>query len=116
MFSISHPGSNTYKAELTPIRYASRAFNPVDSHWDTVHQELFAIKKALDNCSYYILGCRIKVVTDIKENSHQFDMLLLLSILLSLLGTLFIRNSLPSNRLQITAVPMFLLSHQSSKT
>ena len=33
-----------YKGELRPIRYVSRAFNPVESRWDTVHQELLAIK------------------------------------------------------------------------
>ena len=54
-----------YKGELRPIRYASRAFNPVESRWDTVHQELFVIKWALDHCRPYVLGRRIKVVTDI---------------------------------------------------
>ena len=53
-----------FKGELRPIRYASRAFNPVESRWDTVHQELFAIKWALDNCHPYVLGRRIKVATD----------------------------------------------------
>ena len=53
-----------YKGELRPIRYASRAFNPVESRWDTVHQELFPIKWALDNCRPYVLGHHIKVVTD----------------------------------------------------
>ena len=53
-----------YKGELRPIRYVSRAFNPVESRWDTVHQELFAIKWALDHCRPYVLGHRIKVATD----------------------------------------------------
>ena len=52
-----------YKGELRPIQYASRAFNPVESRWDTVHQELFAIKWSLDHCHPYVLGRRIKVVT-----------------------------------------------------
>ena len=51
-----------YKKELRPIRCASRTFSPVESSWDTVHQELFVIKWALDNCRPYILGHRIKVV------------------------------------------------------
>ena len=53
-----------YKGELRPIRYASRAFNPVESHCDTVHQELFATKWALGHWRPYVLGHRIKVVTD----------------------------------------------------
>ena len=78
MFQFPHQSSNRYKGELRPIRYASSAFNPVESHWDTVHQELFAIKSALDNWSPYVLGCRIKVVTGVKENSDQFGILLVL--------------------------------------
>ena len=38
--------------------------NPVESRWDTVHQEFFVIKWDLDNCRPYVLGRRIKVVTD----------------------------------------------------
>ena len=56
--------AQSYKGELRPIRYASRAFNPVESHWDTVHQKLFAIKWDLGHCRPYVLGHCIKVVTD----------------------------------------------------
>ena len=59
-----------FERELRPIRYTSRDFNPVESRWDTVHQELFAIKWALDNCCPYVLGRRIKVVTD-DANLHR---------------------------------------------
>ena len=38
--------------------------NMDESRWDTVHQGLFAIKWAVDNCHPYALGHRIKVVTD----------------------------------------------------
>ena len=53
-----------YKGEIRPIWCASLAFNPVEFRWYTVHQELFAIKWALDNCRPYVLRRRIKVVTD----------------------------------------------------
>ena len=53
-----------YKGELRPIRYASGAFNPVESRWDTVYQELFAIKWASDNCRPDVLGRHVKVVID----------------------------------------------------
>ena len=52
------------KENSRPIRYASQAFYSVESRWDTVHQELLATKWALDNCLPYVLGRRIKVVTD----------------------------------------------------
>ena len=108
-FGFSPQSSNRYNGELRPIRYASRAFNPVESRWDTVHQELFPIKEALDKSCPYVLACSIKVVTDIKENSHQLGIPLMLLILLSLIGTLLIRNCLPSHRLLMTSVDMFWL-------
>ena len=42
----------------------SDQFGMLLRHWDTVHQELFAIKWALDNCHPNVLAPRIKVVTD----------------------------------------------------
>ena len=49
---------------LRQIRCASRAFNPVECHLDTVHQELLVIKWALDNYRPYVVGRLIKVVMD----------------------------------------------------
>ena len=50
--------------ELRPVRFASRAFSPTESRWTTMQQELFAVKWGLDQFRPYILGRRIKVVTD----------------------------------------------------
>ena len=41
-----------------------RAFNPAESRWTTMHQELFAVKWGLEQFRSYILGRRVKVVTD----------------------------------------------------
>ena len=50
--------------ELRPVRYASRAFTQNDTHWPTVHQELFAVKWAMEHFRPYILGHPVKVITD----------------------------------------------------
>ena len=52
------------EGKLKPIRFASRAFNAVESRWTTLQQELFAVKWGLEQFRPYILGRRIKVVTD----------------------------------------------------
>ena len=49
---------------LCPGRFASRAFTPAESRWTTMHQELFAVKWGLGQLRSYILGGRVKVVTD----------------------------------------------------
>ena len=49
---------------LRPVRFASRAFNPAESRWHTLQQELIAVKWGLENFRPYIVGWRIKVVTD----------------------------------------------------
>ena len=53
-----------YKNELRPVKYASRSFSPIESHWPTTHQELFAVKWGLEQFRPYVLGRKIKVVTD----------------------------------------------------
>ena len=50
--------------ELTPVRYTSRAFTQTESHWPTAHQELFAVKWAMEHFRPYILGHPVKVITD----------------------------------------------------
>ena len=41
---------------LRPVRFASRAFTPAESHRTTMHQELFAVKWGLEQFHSYILG------------------------------------------------------------
>ena len=50
--------------ELRPVRYASRAFTQTESHWSTAHQELFAVKWAMEHFRPYILSHPVKVITD----------------------------------------------------
>ena len=51
---------------LCLVRFAlPRAFTaPAESRWTTMHQELFAVKWGLEQFRSYILGRRVKVVTD----------------------------------------------------
>ena len=49
---------------LRPVRFVSQAFTPAESRWTTMHQELFAGKWGLEQFRSYILGWRVKVVTD----------------------------------------------------
>ena len=49
---------------LRPVRFAYRAFTPAESRWTTMYQELFAVKWGLEQFCSYILGRRVKVVTD----------------------------------------------------
>ena len=50
--------------QLRPVRFASRAFTPAESRWHTLQQELFAVKWGLEKFRPYILGRRVKVITD----------------------------------------------------
>ena len=49
---------------LRPVRFASRSFNPTESRWPTAHQELFAVKWALETFRHYLIGRKFKVITD----------------------------------------------------
>lgn len=49
---------------LRPARFASRAFTPAESRWTTMQNVLFAVKWGLEQFRPYILGRRVKVVTD----------------------------------------------------
>ena len=53
-----------HNGELQPIKIASRSFTPVEAHWPTTHQKLFAVKWSLDHFRQYILGRKLKVITD----------------------------------------------------
>ena len=50
--------------KLRPVKFSSRSFSPTESCWPTTHQELFAVKWGLEKYCLYILGRKIKVVTD----------------------------------------------------
>ena len=49
---------------LRPVRFASKAFTATESRWPTAHQELFAVKWALEQFRHYLIGRKFKVVTD----------------------------------------------------
>ena len=49
---------------LRPVKFASCSFTPTESRWPTTHQELFAIKWDLKRFHPYVLGRKLKVVTD----------------------------------------------------
>ena len=49
---------------LHPVKFASRSFTSTESCWPTTHQELFAIKWGLKHFRPYVLGRKLKVVTD----------------------------------------------------
>ena len=49
---------------IRPVRFASRAFNNTESRWETMHQELYAVKWRLEQFRPYVLGKRTKVITD----------------------------------------------------
>ena len=49
---------------LIPVRFASKAFTAAESRWPTAHQDLFAVKWALEQFRQYLIGCKFKVITD----------------------------------------------------
>ena len=49
---------------LKPIRFTSRAFSEIESHWHTMELELFAVKWAPEQFRPYVLGTKTKIVTD----------------------------------------------------
>ena len=49
---------------LRPVRFASKAFTATESRWPTAHQELFAVKWALEQFRHYLIGRKFKVITD----------------------------------------------------
>ena len=53
-----------YQGKLPPVKFASLSFNAMESHWPPTHQELFAVKWSLDQHRPYVLGRRIKIITD----------------------------------------------------
>ena len=53
-----------YQGKLRPVKFASRSFNATESRWPTPYQELSAVKWSLDQHRPYVLGRRIKIITD----------------------------------------------------
>ena len=49
---------------LRPVRSESRSFSTTESDWPTFHQELYAVKWALEQFRHYFLGRKCTVVTD----------------------------------------------------
>ena len=56
--------SQWHRGQLRPVKFSSRSFNPTESRWPTTHQELYAVKWALEQNRPYLLGCPVKVITD----------------------------------------------------
>ena len=53
-----------HNGTLRPVRFASKAFTPTESRWPTAHQELFAVKWALEQFRHYLmLNCSAKFET-----------------------------------------------------
>ena len=53
-----------HQNQLRPVKFSSHSFNPTESRWPTTHQELYVVKWALEQNRPYLLGRKIKVVTD----------------------------------------------------
>ena len=53
-----------HEGQLKPVGYASRSFSPTESRWLTAHQELFAVKWALEHFRPYLMGRKFTVITD----------------------------------------------------
>ena len=53
-----------HNGTLRPVRFASKAFTPTESRWPTAHQELFAVKWALEQFRHYLIGRKFRVITD----------------------------------------------------
>ena len=53
-----------HDGQLHPVKFASCSFTATESRWPTTHQELVAIKWGLELFHPYVLGHKLKVVTD----------------------------------------------------
>ena len=53
-----------HHGQLRPVKFASRSFTAVEGRWPTTHQELFAVKPSLEHLRPYLLGHKLKVITD----------------------------------------------------
>ena len=56
--------SQWHRGKLRPVKFSSRSFNPTEFRWPTTHQELYAVKWALEQNRPYLLGRPAKVITD----------------------------------------------------
>ena len=63
-FGVGAMLAKSYQDKLIAVKFASRSFSPTESRWSTTHQELFGVKWGLEQFRHYILGRKIKVVTD----------------------------------------------------
>ena len=56
--------AQNFDGQLRPVGFASRSFTPTNSRWSTAHQELFAVKLALEHSRPYFMGQKFMVSTD----------------------------------------------------
>ena len=56
--------SQWHRGKLHPVKFSSRSFNPTESRSPTTHQELYAVKWALEQNRPHLLGRPVKVITD----------------------------------------------------
>ena len=63
-FGIGAVLAQENNGSIRPVRFASRALNKTESCWETMHQELYAVKCGLEQSRPYVLGKRTKVITD----------------------------------------------------
>ena len=63
-FGIGAVLPQEHNGSIRPVWFTSRAFNNTESRWETMHQELYAVKWGLEQFRPYVLGKRTKVITD----------------------------------------------------
>ena len=56
--------SQNHNGHIRPVWFLLRAFNKTESNWNTTHQELYAVKYALEQFRPYVIGSKCKVVSD----------------------------------------------------
>ena len=63
-FGIGAVLAQEHNGSICPVRFASRALHNTESSWETMHQELYAVKWGMEQFRPYVLGKRTKVITD----------------------------------------------------
>ena len=56
--------AQNHRGHICPVQFLSRAFNKMESNWNTTHQKLYAVKYALEQFRPYVIGSKCKVVSD----------------------------------------------------
>ena len=63
-FGVRAMLAQSYQGKLRAIKFAPRLFSPSQSRWPTTCQKLFGVKWGLEQFLHYILGRKMKVVTN----------------------------------------------------